>query len=920
MAAALPAAVTPARATMPTPAGTVPDAVVAGFERGLFRLPEPPPELRTSTQRTAWFIPIIRVQYPDSALSFGAGALTSLLFDTTGVHPGGSLSEYWRAVSRGRLQVRGEVVATVTLPRERNYYANDSWGLNAISTPNNIAGLLKEAVFLADPSVDWRRFDLDGDGFVDMLWIVHPCRGGELSGSRRDLWSITSSMASGWANASAIETQDLIPGSVSQRIRIDRFSTLPERSGFVPGAMSEIGVYCHEFGHALGLPDLYDTSVLGGAANVGPGNWSLMSTGTYGGDNASPHSPTHIGGWAQRYLGWSDWLQPAEDSTLTLAPLASGGRVVSQSFEGGSSSEHLVLECRHPSGVDRSLPGAGLIVTQVDEALIGLRLSSNRVNTGPTPGLRVIEGDADADLLRGFNRGDASDPLPGALAIGRLDDDTSPSLRSIADAATELWLDPIETRGDSVRVRVGVFPRHWQPESATPVDHPIASFGPARRFRVRPDGTQVLVRSEQTAAGVQVVLHERRRGQAWSEPVPVTASAGGAYEPSVALLPGDDLAVSWSDLSGGIAQVRYRARVRGSWTAERALSQAPEGASSSALAADARGRVSAAWLDLVGGVPRVRLLQFLYTAPFGTPYSLTGPADSPTAPAVAIAPDGVTAVVWPDRSSGRDILWFARLVPDSGLAPRLRLGPNTAASQPAVSIEYDSSGTLHSVWQSIGDGPAELRYQRRGRLGLPAPRDTILESGGDAVQAPQLAVDLLGGLHLVYERSTLAGTEVRYLRWRPNAGWDQFPTRVSAAADPLATRPEVGAVTHGIVDVAYASFATGSERVMVRGRRVAGEGVLDAPAPGAPAHRRTALAVHPQPLRAGGVLEVRGDALAPGDAVEWLDVAGRRIAVTTTGPGGHARFGPGTTRSLAAGVHFVRRAGGGPAARVVVLR
>lgn len=907
-------------ATMPTPAGTVPGTVVAGFERGLFDLPEPPSPLRTSGLLTDWVLPIIRVQYADSALGFSSANLETMLFDSTGTFPTGSLRRYWTEVSRGRLRVRGRVVATVTVPRERNYYANDSWGLNVISTPNNIAGLMKEAVFLADPTVDWRQFDLDGDGFVDMVWLVHPCRGGEVSGNRRDLWSITSRMSGGWANSAAIETQDLIPGSLTQRIRIDRFSTLPERSGFVPGQMSEVGVYCHEFGHALGLPDLYDTSALGGAANVGPGNWSLMSTGTYGGDNGSPQYPTHIGGWSQRYLGWADWLQPAQDTTLTLAPLSAGGRVVNQSFEGFSSSEHLVLECRHPSGVDRTLPGGGLLVTQVDEALIGQRISSNRVNAGPTPGLRIIEGDARGDLATGYNRGDASDPLPGALGITRLDDDSTPSLRSLAGAATELVLDGLEPRGDSVRVRVGVFPKGWQGATDSPALLPVASFGPARRFRVRGDGTQVLVQSEQTASGVQVMLHERRRGQPWSVPVPVTASPAGAYEPTLALLPGDDLAIAWTDVSAPQAQIRYRTRVRGSWDTERVISGAPEGASSPSIAADERGRVSLAWLDLIGGVPRVRLLEFLYTAPFGTPYSLSGPGDAPTAPAVARALNGETAVAWADRTAGRDILWFARLVPDSGLAPRLRLGPNTADSQPAVSIEYDASSALHSVWLSTGDGPAQLHYQRRTRSGLPSPRDTVIEAGGDAIQGPRLAVDLLGGVHVAFERSNLGGTEVRYLRWRPGEGWDQYPTRASEISEPLAARPELGAVTPGGVDVVYTTFEDGVERVRVRSRRVEGEGVLDAPAGPRPSASLTPLRASPHPLHAGQALEVRSAALSVGEAIELLDAGGRRMSAAYATAPGLARFGSTATGALAPGIYFVRRVGARGSARVVVLR
>src|SRR5262249_47009802 len=159
----------------------------------------------------------------------------------------------------------------VTLPHDRNYYAADSWGVNAIGTPNNDYGLFSDAISACDPQVDFSRFDLDGDGFVDMLWIVHAGPGGETTGRRPDLRSLTSRASASWNNGSAAETDDIVPGTLTQHERIDRFTILPELSGFHPGQPAEIGVFCHEFGHTLGLPDLYDTSVLGGTGNVGPG-------------------------------------------------------------------------------------------------------------------------------------------------------------------------------------------------------------------------------------------------------------------------------------------------------------------------------------------------------------------------------------------------------------------------------------------------------------------------------------------------------------------------------------------------------------------------------------------------------------------------------------------------------------------------
>src|SRR5438093_2633968 len=134
--------------------------------------------------------------------------------------------------------------------------------MNPTSTPNNTYGAVHDALVLCTQNVDWSRFDLDGDGYVDMLWLVHAGMGGETLINSNWLWSINSRLSGGWRGGSAFVTMQHIPGSTTQFYHLDRFSALPEISNIRPPARSEIGVYCHEFGHALGLPDLYDTSTL----------------------------------------------------------------------------------------------------------------------------------------------------------------------------------------------------------------------------------------------------------------------------------------------------------------------------------------------------------------------------------------------------------------------------------------------------------------------------------------------------------------------------------------------------------------------------------------------------------------------------------------------------------------------------------
>lgn len=916
--ALLPLAPIPASSMPPPPGGTLPPEVRAAADAGLFDA-TPRPVLAASASQTDWLVPVVMVGFPDTTLRFGAGTLQFAIFDTTGATATGSLPDYFAWASRGQLRVRGEVVGAVTVPNPINYYTNDAYGLNVLATPNNNWGLVRDAVIASDSLVNWNRYDRDGDGFVDMLWIVHAGLGAELSGSRRNFYSSTARMGSGWSFGGVVETADLMPGSTTQKVRVDRFAVLPEMSGFHPGSVSEIGVYCHEFGHALGLPDLYDTSALGGAGNVGPGNWSLMSTGTYGGNGYTPESPVHPGAWPSLYLGWTGTVRPVQDSLVSLVPVAAGGAIAEVSFQGQADAEHFLVESRERTGFDRYLPDRGLVLYQVDDAIIGARLASNRVNFGLIPGLRLIEGDGDGDLRTGMNRGDANDPLPGALGVTRLDDDTTPWLRSMSGAVTNLAIEDVELVPGGARALFRVRAPGWQgiEPGADPAYSPIPDPGRSHHAFVTPQGREYEVYSDSRSGAAQVLLRTRGFSGNWESAEQVSATTGAAIQPALAALPGGDLAVAWADRRNGTYQIWYRSRIGGTWTEERALTAAPTACTAPALSADAHGRVFAAWLEQGPTRATLKFLAFHWASPFGTAVTVTDTLDAPSSPVLSSSPSGRTWLLWPDRRTGQFAVMFARYSPDSGLGPRHRYTSAVTLQQAAVDVVVDADGTAHVVWQQSSPGASELHYMKRPATGTFSPRDTVIEASAENLQNPSLALDQLGGLHLLFERGTANGVQMRYRRFVPGRGWDFRSTDVSEVEQGSASRGAVLAVSPGGVSILYTSYAGVSYQQFSRRRRLDGGAVADVPI--AP---RTVpgLALGPNPLLAGRDLIVSGPSLAPSARVEMFDAAGRRVAATVAEPsGGRAAFDRGVTGSLPAGLYFVR-AEQGARARLVVVR
>jgi immune inhibitor A len=930
-------AATPASGVMPLRDGTVPPEIAQAFSDGRFQLPTGRLPLSRSVGLTAsaaypvWNVPVILVAFSDQPLGtaiYGTSSPAQFfewqLFDTTGTHPSGTLYDYYRWVSGNRLRVVGKVVATITLPNTKNYYAKDNWGLG-LWAPRNISGFIGAALQFADSTgVDWRPYDQDHDGYVDMVWVVHSGLPGEATVARDNLWSLTSRLSI-WPNGEPFPTQTTVPGAPSLRMHIDRFSVLPEISSIRPGLPSEIGVYCHEFGHALGLPDLYDASTLGGSRNMGPGNWNLMSSGAYGTDGHSPEYPAHMGAWSLLFMGWRSAIRPTTDTVLVQNAIGHGDPIVEFWFQGESNPEHFLIENRQRESFDRNLPSEGLLLYQVDETVMGLGLAANRVNAGPTPGLRLLESDGFYDIVAGRNRGDEHDPFPGFFGRTEVDDDTSPSLRTFRGAVTNLAIRDITPVGDAIRFQLQVRSQGWNP----PVGVTTGNFNPiwpssaANRAVMLGDHSLALVTDEPRAGRPQVILRTRPPDGPWGDPAQVTESPSTAVDPSLASLPGgNDLVLVWSDSRHGAGELYYRSRIGGVWTPERRLTNLTGDSRYPSVAVDRFGRVHLAWLYTEGS-PQVRFMSFTYFSPYGTPVTATNPTDLPDAPVVAAGPDGNSYIVWSDRATSSASVWIARYDPGSGLGAKQQISLSSYP-QPAVDVAVDGAGGVHIVWQVSGPGVNQIHYQRRASSGLPSPYDTVIVSRGESVQNPALRVDPSGTLHLAFIATNGNVQQLRYKRCRPDAGWDYSSTEVTLPSEGTTARPAVVPAGAGEVSLLYLGFPGGATQQLER-RRSLPVIALAAPDP-PPAPRVPGFHLGPNPLHAGAALMLRTDVEtgAAEPVVDLYDLAGRRVASVPLQTQGHeavAQLSGAITRAWTSGVYFARvRAQTPRVARLVVIR
>jgi hypothetical protein len=167
---------------------------------------------------------------------------------------------------------------------------------------------------------------------------------------------------------------------------------------------SAVGVFCHEYGHALGLPDLYDTD----ATSMGLGAWSVMAGGSWNGTNGN--SPAYLDAWS-RVIGWVAHRGERSVSGASL-PAAEGSSTAYRLWTNGAAgTEYFLLENRQriTGDFDNGLPGGGLLLYHIDE-------NANQ-NTDWRPRVMVEQADAQWDLQYSANAGDAGTP-PGTSQPG----------------------------------------------------------------------------------------------------------------------------------------------------------------------------------------------------------------------------------------------------------------------------------------------------------------------------------------------------------------------------------------------------------------------------------------------------------------------------------------------------------------------
>lgn len=320
----------------------------------------------------------------------------------------GSVKQYFSDMSMGKFTPQFDVVGPVTVSQNTAYYGKDT-SKPGEGSDDNYKQMISEACTLVaqDKSynINFADYDSNGDGFVDLVYIIYAGYSQSWGGNSDDcLWP-----KSGAANFYAYDadgnqtTQFLkFDGKRIARYGINNeLNQTPankdkEGRDFING----IGLFCHEFSHTLGLPDLYDTAT--NANNQSPDYWDLMDGGeyTYNGYCPTPYSP-----WEKEMMGWSTPINLAanEPQQLTLEPYSENSK--SYKIEAETDGEYLLLQNIQNTGWYKYLNGYGMLVWRIDYAdKQDVNLSDLPNNTLGKPRVMIVP--ADGELLYSLLCGD----------------------------------------------------------------------------------------------------------------------------------------------------------------------------------------------------------------------------------------------------------------------------------------------------------------------------------------------------------------------------------------------------------------------------------------------------------------------------------------------------------------------------------
>ncbi|WP_082026275.1 M6 family metalloprotease domain-containing protein [Prevotella pectinovora] len=269
----------------------------------------------------------------------------------------GSVHDYFKDMSRGEFDLTFDIVGPVKVSKSATYYGGPS---PIMGGTDHIGEFITEAIKKADEKcdIDWKEYDWDDDGEVEQVFVLYAGYGQATGGPTGTIWP------NAWTLDEALQNSDGNGGFSIDGVFINQYACSNELyldSGTVPMGL---GVFCHEFSHCMGLPDMYDTNY---GSTPTMGDWDLLAGGSYNGPQGIGWCPAGWTSYERAYAGWLELTElKAGDIIKGMTSLEEADGKAYVIYNDNHKDEYYLLENHKGMGWDKYTPENGLLIIHVD--------------------------------------------------------------------------------------------------------------------------------------------------------------------------------------------------------------------------------------------------------------------------------------------------------------------------------------------------------------------------------------------------------------------------------------------------------------------------------------------------------------------------------------------------------------------------
>ena len=271
----------------------------------------------------------------------------------------GSATEYFQDQFGDLYNFKFDVSDIVTLPGTRKSYGQNVGSDESDANPRK---MIKEACVLAkEAGVDFSRYDDDGDGEVDTVFVIFAGEDEADSSNDDCIWAHAWVLGNSYKvslNGKTINTY-ACASELGCDFELDRFGNVKVTDYYLAG----IGTFCHEYSHTFGLADLYDTDY-NSNGGVCEALWTTTGLMDGGNMNNKGNTPPNWNAIDRMQIGVGNCIE-LTPGKYNIKPISENGDYYK--LETGTPGEYYLIECRDASNVwDSHTGGSGMLVYHID--------------------------------------------------------------------------------------------------------------------------------------------------------------------------------------------------------------------------------------------------------------------------------------------------------------------------------------------------------------------------------------------------------------------------------------------------------------------------------------------------------------------------------------------------------------------------